>query len=93
MANPKFDNMLAFMSEGPGLIRYTAIARRLEANGGSVEALEKGVNSAGRTCDTHGYLYDPVIGVDTVLMRIIVGCPWCSGGNVLEAWSAQDESS
>ena len=84
--------MQAYMCEDdPGLVRYSAIVRSLKAKGQAQLAhdLAAEVKTAGRTCATHGLLDDPVIGIDPVGVRVVVGCPWCSGVSVLKAWTEQ----
>lgn len=85
--------MQAFLGGTGGLIRYSAIIRELEATGQGgpdfIKAFRKEVADAGQTCSKHGKLDDPIVGVDMVKRRIIVGCPWCSGAETFKVWEAQ----
>ena len=87
--------MLAFMDpKGEGLVRYSAIMKRMRAEGepGLAAKVEQEMNDAGRTCESHGYLHDPILGIDYGKMKIVVACPWCSGEEALARWEAQEVS-
>lgn len=81
------------MMRDPRLIRYSNIKAELVKNEGAKAgaALEQEVEEAGRTCDTHGYLEDPVIFVDVGVPgnRVVVACPFCSSPEILAQWEAQ----
>ena len=82
-----------FLGGDGGLIRYSAIIKRLKDQGDHELAAktEKEMEEAGRTCEKHGLLEDPIIGLDMVQKRLVVACPWCSGEVVLATWEAQGE--
>ena len=84
--------MFAVMNPANGLIRYTAIMKHLRNSNESelVSRLERDVNEIGRTCSVHGYLDDPVVGVEIAGARLIIACPFCSGEEVLARWEAQE---
>lgn len=80
------------LTTGGGMIRFTKICAHLRELG-ETELIAKTIEeieSAGRTCTTHGRLEDPVLMVDTNLMRLIVVCPWCSGPETLAQWESQE---
>lgn len=83
--------MIGYMIPGSGLIRYSAIVRHLLAQGEDklADGLVAEVEAAGRTCKEHGKLDDPIVSVDTVRTQIVVGCPLCSGAEVLAVWESQ----
>lgn len=83
--------LTGFLSSAGGLIRYSAIIKHLKGLGEDalITAFEAALKEAGSTCQTHGYLDDPIVGVDLTLFRLIVGCPLCSGGAVLATWESQ----
>lgn len=76
---------------GGGLLRYSAIKRKLAESGSAddVAAFVREVASAGQTCTTHGKLDDPIVLVEPRLLQIVVACPDCSGDDVRREWEAQ----
>jgi hypothetical protein len=83
----------AYLGGNGGLIRYSAIIKRLKEQGDHELAAKtkEEMEGAGRTCVKHGLLEDPIIGLDMVHKRLVVACPWCSGDVVLATWEAQGE--
>lgn len=72
-----------------GLLRFSAICARIKKEGDDPQKFIDTVNEIGRTCPTHGYLKDPIIGVVANRNQIAVGCPDCSGSEVRKVWESQ----
>lgn len=80
----------ALVSES-GLIRWSAIQKHLKAQGAdkTADKVESDLDKFGRTCDTHGYLEDPIVGIDTAKKQLIIACPFCSSPELLARWETQ----
>ena len=83
----------AILDTSVGLIRYSAILKRLVGRGltSLAVATTKEVDDAGRTCPEHGHLDDPIVAIVVGLdgKRLIVACPLCSGPGALALWESQ----
>ena len=74
-----------------GLIRWSKIQAHL-AGVGEHELAKKvadDIERIGRTCDTHGYLEDPIVFVEPIKNQLIIACPFCSSPELLAQWEAQ----
>ncbi len=78
-----------------GIVRMSAIRIKLVKSAGEEAgaALDDEVKEAGRRCETHGYLDDPAIFINTSATgkRIVVVCPLCSSPELLAQWEAQQQ--
>lgn len=73
-----------------GVVRFSTIVSNAARgpNGPAIAAaLDNSLRVTKPTCPTHGELKDPVLGI--VENEPKFACPWCIGGEVLEAWKRE----
>lgn len=77
----------------PDQVRYSTSLSALRMQGADETAatLEKLKAEHGSLCAVHGELKDPVIGI--LGDQVAFVCPWCSGPEILAAWTAEGERS